>query len=160
MRRCYWCWILLILGRPVFAFGWANDQPAMSVKEAGRLVHAALRHKTRRLPGLAVVPGGEHEVEPRCAVFDVLWSNPTGSPHVDFYTVDRRTGEVWRSMVCERVTNHSLETLQRAIRRQLGVRKDEIHESMDNDSCCSSDCSAERRGVSPRRRAHPGNWKR
>lgn len=116
----------------------ANADPAlMPLAEAKRLVYAALTKETRSLPGLSADLGNPKNGDGRCVTFDIIWANPEpGSVHVDFYTIDRRTGEVWRTMVCERVSNKTLQVQQRDVRRRLGVTEKERREAAEMPSCC------------------------
>ena len=48
-----------------------------------------------------------------------IWDNPSGSVNLGFYAVDGKTGDVWNSVICERVTSSSLVNLQRAIHKRI-----------------------------------------
>ena len=110
----------------------------LTINEARRVVNEALPKETKRLPGLTLWLSEKDQAKPaRCFTFDVLWSNPgPGSVHVGFWTVDRRTGEVWTPIQCERITTASLGKLQQSIRRRLGVTKGEWQEALKHSPCC------------------------
>jgi len=38
-----------------------------------------------------------------------------------YYAVDRRTGDVWSSVICERIARHALSRLQAALRKRIGL---------------------------------------
>jgi len=85
-----------------------------------------------------LTPGPCAEPTCRCRTFDILWSNPAGSPHCCFYTVDTRTAEVWEPFLCKRVTNRALGKAQRAIRKRLGVTELECRQALKSPpvDCC------------------------
>jgi hypothetical protein len=73
------------------------------MKDAETLVVAALSREAKRLPGLSLDPAPR---QGRYVLFDVLWDNPEpGSVHVESYTVDLQSAELWRSIVCERLVD-------------------------------------------------------
>ena len=95
----------------------------LSVSEARELVYSSLRSATKRLPGLSLEPSKDAPGD--CLTFDVLWANPgPGSVHVDFYTVDLRTGNIWSgpNPPCEKVTSQSLRARQSQFVSDLGSR--------------------------------------
>jgi hypothetical protein len=118
-----------------------THRPLILVKEARHLVNLALPEKTKRLPGLTLWLSEEDEVNPpKCLTFDVIWSNPgPGSYHVGFWSVDRRTGEVWTPMLCKRVINKSLRVAQQSIRKRLGATDSEYQAALKNNPCCNLD---------------------
>lgn len=133
---------LLAMSFVCATYAQAQREPAMlTVQEARDLVHEALSKQTKRLPGLTLWLSAEEEAKPsRCLTFDVLWSNPgPGSVHVGFWSVDRRTGEVWMPLVCRHVTNASLRKLQQAIRKRLGVTETEYNQALKHGPCCTPD---------------------
>ena len=38
-----------------------------------------------------------------------------------YYAVDRRTGDVWSAVICERIAVHALSRLQAALRKRIGL---------------------------------------
>jgi len=54
--------------------------------------------------------------------FQALPDPPSGHIH---YAVDLRTGEVWDSPDCEKLTSPSLKKLQNAVRNRIGLKADE-----------------------------------
>lgn len=113
----------------------------LTIVEARRIVNEALPKETKRLPGLTLWLSKEDQAHPpRCLTFDILWSNPgPGSVHVGFWSVDRRSGEVWMPLECRRVTNSALTKLQQEIRKRLGVSNEEWHEALKHNPCCRPD---------------------
>jgi hypothetical protein len=45
-----------------------------------------------------------------------------------YYAVDRRTGDVWSSTICERIATRALTRLQMALRKRIGLTKAEYRE--------------------------------
>ena|ERR1035438_8643201 len=116
--------------------GAAPQSKALQVPAARSLVFAALSKETKKLPGLGVVAGNIENG--RCLTFDVLWSNPgIGSAHVDFYTVDLKTGTLWRGVtgVLELVSSPAVIRLQRDIRKSAGVGDAESREAVEKHPC-------------------------
>jgi hypothetical protein len=115
-----------------------SETPTISLEEARKLVQLALPKETRKLPDLTLTPGPCAEPPCRCRTFDILWSNPAGSPHWGFYTVDTRTGEVRTPFRCKRITNRALGNVQRAIRKRLGVTELEYRQALKSPAldCC------------------------
>lgn len=108
----------------------------LSVSDARSLVNSALSRETKRLPGLALVPDSRWRSEDRCLTFDVLWRNlGPGSAHVDFYTVDVKTGNVWRGVLYERVTNRAVSAVQTALRKRLGITDEEFRRAAQLHVC-------------------------
>lgn len=124
--------VFALLAGPALA-----ETPTMSLDETRKLAESALPKEARKLPGLTLTPG-PCEAPCRCRTFNVLWSNPAGSPHCCFYTVDTRTGEVWEPFLCRRATNRALAKAQRAIRKRLGVTELEHRQALKSPpaDCC------------------------
>jgi hypothetical protein len=59
--------------------------------------------------------------KPEFSFVAVLWDNPNGSVIIGHYAVDRKTGDVWNGVICERMKSPSLTRLQRAIRTRIGL---------------------------------------
>lgn len=114
-----------------------SETRTIPLEEARKLVQVALPTAARKLPGLTLVPDKCAQPPCRCRTFDILWSNPTGSPHYDFFTVDIRTGEVWISILCRRVSNRELRRMQREIRKRLSVTAEEYKQVLATPPCCS-----------------------
>src|ERR1035437_1579089 len=105
----------------------------LTIKDAEPLVLSALSRKVKRLPGLSLDPAAPRG---RYVLFDVLWDNPEGSVHVESYTVDLQTGELWRGIVCERVVNRSVVGLQAKLRRRLGITQAEVKVAIRDQTGC------------------------
>jgi len=133
MQRKLFSGAILTIMLPVWA---ESGVPLLDVSKARPLVLAALPEETLRLPGLAVVPGPVKKE--RCVILDVMWANPgVGSAHVNFYTVDRRTGAIWRGVTGIRslVSNPALRVLQKDIRKGLGTPEDEYQKAVKEHRC-------------------------
>ena len=48
-------------------------------------------------------------------------SGEVGVLQVRYYAVDRQTGDVWNSVICQRITSPSLRKLQAALRKSIGL---------------------------------------
>jgi len=107
----------------------------LTEQEAKDLAVLALPKGTVDLPGfsLEAVPSNT-----TCISFDGLWDNPKGSAHIDFWLVNRRTGDVWRGVdpVCRRVISAELSSAQKRVREQLGVSAAE-EKAERNRVCCA-----------------------
>lgn len=111
------------------------ERRLLTQQEAKDLAVSALPKGTTSLPGfsLEASPGNT-----ACISFDGLRDNPTGSAHIDFWYVNRRTGDVWRGVdpVCYRVVSAALSSAQKRIREQLGVSAAE-EKTERNRVCCA-----------------------
>jgi hypothetical protein len=87
----------------------------VTLEEAHELVTAFLKDRAEGGYGL-----DEYEVKdhPGFQFFQAVPDPPSGRIH---YAVDLRTGEVWDSAPCERLTSPSLRKLQNAIRGRIGL---------------------------------------
>ena len=114
----------------------AEQKPRMlEARDARRLVWEALPQQAKRLPGIDIVPGHRSGPEPRLT-FDVVWANPgPGSFHVDFYTVDLRTGALWRGVLCEPVATPRVARIQQELRKRLGITESEYRKALDRNLC-------------------------
>ncbi len=104
--------------------------------EARRLAYLALPANARSLPGLTFDTSGNRATS-KCLVVDDLWDNRKGSPHIAFYSVDRRTAEVWTPLDCRRVTGRALKTFQKSVRKRMGVSEAERKFSIEGQTCCT-----------------------
>ena len=136
MRIC-----TLVMMFSIGGFGAFNTSPQsdtdvrkeLTIKDAEPLVLAALSRKVKRLPGLSLDPAAPRG---RYVLFDVLWDNPEGSVHVESYTVDLQSGELWRGIVCERVVNRSVGSLQAKLRSRLGITQAEVKAAIRDQTGC------------------------
>jgi hypothetical protein len=111
-----------------------NGGKELTIKDAEALVLAALSRETKRLPGLSLDAAPRRG---RYITFDVLWNNPgPGSVHVDFYTVDLRSGELWRSILCEHVVSRTVARLQGKLRRRLGISPADVKRAIRDQTGC------------------------
>ena len=116
---------------------WADAQEAkmLSAGDARALVNAGLPAKAKRLPGI-YAEGGKVVEKGRCMPFDVLWANPgPGSVHFDFYTVDLKTGALWRGIYLKPVTTPILVRMQRTLQRKMGVTEAEFQNAVEENVC-------------------------
>jgi len=95
--------------------------PHVSADQARQLVAKAIEPEgATKLPhfGLEEIPDTKF---PAFLFLQGLWDNPTGSPVVGSYAVDRSTGDVWSAVVCREYKTRGLGSLQRKIRRSIGL---------------------------------------
>ena len=106
-----------------------NKRRDVTLEEADDLVAAVFRDRgSTKLPGFGLE---KYSVEhyPEFQFFQAMWNNPKGSVNLGHFAVDRKTGDVWNGVVCERVTSPSLKKLQNAIRNRIGLTGDEYRKS-------------------------------
>jgi hypothetical protein len=108
----------------------------LTTQEAKDFAVLALPKGTVDLPGFSLEASPSNTT---CISFDGLWNNPKGSAHIDFWLVNRRTGDVWRGVdpVCRRVVSAELSSAQKQIREQLGVSAAE--ENAERNRVCCAD---------------------
>jgi len=108
--------------------------PMLTESEAKQLATIALPKGTVDLPKFSLDPFHTSGV---CIAFDGLWDNPVGSVHIDFWLVNRKTGEVWRGVdpVCRRVSSHALASAQKQIRKELGISAAEVRQERHRICC-------------------------
>jgi hypothetical protein len=98
-------------------------EQAVSPREALALVTKALEVAgSTKLAGLGI-ESATNPLFPDFYFFDVNWNNPNGSVVVGHYAIDRKTGDVWSSVVCREFTSPALKRLQEAVRRRIGIDK-------------------------------------
>jgi hypothetical protein len=68
--------------------------------------------------------------------FQAIFNNPHGSFNLGFYEVDRKTGDVWNGVICERMKSPSLTRLQRAIRIRLGLTGSDYRKAPRSGPMC------------------------
>ena len=59
------------------------------------------------------------------AGFEVIPEDPDGSGNLGHFAVDRKTGDLWDAVICERITSPSLLKLQQAVRERLHLTEEE-----------------------------------
>jgi hypothetical protein len=113
----------------------ASFRRLLTNQQAKHLAVLALPKGTIALPGFSLEAATSNAT---CISFDGLWDNPKGSAHIDFWLVNRRTGDVWRGVdpVCRRVVSPKLSCAQKRIREQLGVSAAE-EKAERNRVCCA-----------------------
>src|SRR5881396_3203158 len=116
--------LLTLLGIATGAPGRNRD---LTEDEARRLVIAAQSPSARKLPKLGVDFNNEFD-KPDFYKFDVTWDNPKGSVVVGFFAVHRVTGEVWKLVICKRMSSPDLRSLQQTLRRRISLNKREVKE--------------------------------
>jgi len=138
MRISTWLLVLSCIGASI-AFGFVpqsdmNGGKEITIKDAETLVLAALSREAKRLPGLSLDPAPRRG---RYVFFDVLWDNPgPGSVHVEFYTVDLQSAELWRGMLCEHVANRTVRQLQVKLRKPLGITAAAVKRAIREQTGC------------------------
>jgi hypothetical protein len=91
----------------------------VSLEEAHDLVTAFFTDRgSTKLPGFGLDKYNNKHY-PEFQFFQGIFCNPKGSFNLGHYAVDRKTGDVWNAVICERVTSPSLAKLQRAIRKRI-----------------------------------------
>jgi hypothetical protein len=108
----------------------------LTEREAGHLVIAALDASARKLPKLALDAYADIKVPaPGFYKFAVTWDNKEGSVIVGFFAVNRKSGDVWRLVTCNKVTTPDLSRLQKAMRKRIGLRQMDFLPLTDNAPC-------------------------
>jgi hypothetical protein len=95
--------------------------PQVNADQARQLVAKAIEPE-----GATKLPHFSLEESPNTKFPDFLflqglWDDPTGSPVVGSYAVDRSTGDVWSGIVCREYQTPGLRSLQKEIRRSIGL---------------------------------------
>jgi hypothetical protein len=95
----------------------------VSVGEGKELVYALLKPSgcTRRRCEVDRLPD---KYFPQLFLFEGLWPNPTGSPHIGSWAVDPQTGDLWDANVCVEYRSSGVESLQRRLRKRIGLTED------------------------------------
>jgi len=100
-------------------------------------VAAALPAETRSLRGfeLDLLPD---ERFPNFYIFLAAWAGPpNGSLVIGHYAVDKSTGDVWNATSeCEELSTPALQSLQRKIRRRIGVSNSEYRQIKRKGPLC------------------------
>jgi hypothetical protein len=65
-----------------------------------------------------------------------------------YYAVDRRTGDVWNSTICERISTRAINRLQVALRKRIGLTNTEYEELKRPGPLCEPGMP----------RVHPGKY--
>jgi hypothetical protein len=93
----------------------AQQSARISVSEAREIAYEWLTPEQKKLPGIELLVDTEKAEAAKCGLFDAIWDNPLGSVHINFLTVDMRTGEMWAgpNPPCEHVSSRSVTALQK-----------------------------------------------
>jgi hypothetical protein len=110
----------------------------ITLEEADDLVTALLRDRgSTKAPGFELV---KYSVEdsPEFQFFQAIFNNPNpiGSLNLGHYAVDRKTGDVWNAIVCERMKSASLTRLQRAIRIRIRLTESDYRKARRPGPMC------------------------
>jgi hypothetical protein len=93
----------------------------VTLEEAHDVVTALMQDRgATKLPGFSLKKYTDTYF-PDFQFFQGIFDNPNGSFNLGHYAVDRKTGDVWNGVICERMKSHSLTKLQRAIRIRIGL---------------------------------------
>ena len=99
----------------------------LTESEARTLVEAFLGPKITKLPhfGLDLLEGA---APAEFYAFEATGTHtdPTASPIIGSFAVNRGTGDVWRLVVCRRVGSPELKRSQETLRRRIGLSRDEF----------------------------------
>ena len=107
----------------------AAGQSRMTVAEARKLVDAVLPTNAKSIPHLVIELDREHD---GCVVYHAYQSPGTMTFTIGYWSIDTRTAEVWSDLIFERITNQRLTPVQLAIRKRLGVTKNEQSASISS----------------------------
>ena len=127
-------WALVAVLSLTFTPAAFAESRELTVSEAKDLVFAALDPAAQKLPNLRTDSNNDPSA-PDFYGFDVTFENHTGSPVVGFYAVNRRTGDVWRLVVCRSVTSPALERLQKTLRTKMHTSAQDLRESRLKKPC-------------------------
>ena len=96
----------------------------ISMEEASNLLTAFL--KSRGFRGFGLEKSGDMGYTEFYFFMAILGASkgPVGVLDVRYYSVDRKTGDVWDSGFCERFESLALTKLQRAIRQRIGLTEE------------------------------------
>jgi hypothetical protein len=117
----------------------ADGSTRITMSEAREIAFEALTAAEKKLPSIGLEVETKNPETATCVVFEAIFDNPGGSVHVDFFTVDMRTGEVWGgpNPPCERVSSRSLAALQSEIRARHHIPEEDARRSRRDKPCCA-----------------------
>jgi hypothetical protein len=109
---------------------WRRD---ISEKQAAHLLRAFLPH--------AVVEKSGDMGYPDFHYFMAILGSSSGIGEVGvlqvrYYAVDRKTGDVWNSVICQRITSPSLRKLQGTLRKSIGLTDTEYQKIKRDGPMC------------------------
>ena len=96
----------------------------ISPEEASNLLTAFLK-----LPGSDLLKSGNMGYTEFYFLMAILGVSrgPVGGLNARYYAVDRKTGDVWNSVICRQITSRALKNIQLAIRKRIGLTDEEYH---------------------------------
>ena len=132
--------IVDVSATPVYPSTYSNRKRRdVTLEEADALVMAFFKDRgSTKAPGFELVKYTD-PYSPEFHSFQGIFDNPGGSFNLGFYAVDRKTGDVWNGVVCERAISPSLVKLQVAIRNRIGLSKDEYRKIRRVGPMCEAD---------------------
>lgn len=123
-----------LLARSVFAQQPIQSGPKLTTSKTRRAISAEEAHDLLRaflnLPGGDILQQNDFHYPDGSrypafyffeAILGVSSPGPVGVLQERYYAVDRQTGDVWNSVICEPITSSSWAELQVALRRRIGL---------------------------------------
>jgi|SRR5579862_424179 len=109
----------------------------ITLEEAHDLVTALMKDRgNTTAPGFSLEQYSDPHF-PEFLGFQAVFDNPNpGSFNLGFYAVDRKTGDVWNGIICERMKSASLKKLQRTIRLRIGLTESEYRKARRPGPMC------------------------
>jgi hypothetical protein len=108
----------------------------LTESEARGLVKAFLGPQVTSLPHFGLdllaesVPAGFYAFEATASP-----PNPSASPIIGSFAVNRATGDVWRLVVCRTVESPALKRSQNSLRKRIGLSRVELHRLQRRAPC-------------------------
>jgi hypothetical protein len=125
VRSCFVIILVLVLAKQLTAQQRQRVDSLITEEEAIALVQRAARGAgSTKLPGFGIEQS-RPPAAPDYLFFDATWDNPDGSVVAGHYAVDRRTGDVWDSVVCQEFTSAPLRRYQTILRRRHRISTEE-----------------------------------
>jgi len=115
----------------VDAFSAVRD---LTPNEARELALIVVDAQAKRLPGFGIGPD-EDPRTPQFYRFIATWDNKNGSVVVGFFSVNRRTGDVWNPVICKRIESDALLRVQTNLRRRLKLTPEELEDGRELSPC-------------------------
>jgi hypothetical protein len=123
---CFSIGFLLLLTRLAFC-GTASDVGARQItrEEAKVLLNKALEgSEMTELPAFKLTESTS-DGNSRWYLFRATWAGaPNGSHIIDYWSIDKRTGEVWEANICKELYFPALEDMQDDIRKRIGLSEE------------------------------------
>lgn len=129
------CVIVAILSAASTAQVAKGDEPLLSVDAARYLTWEALKVNRADGPDVRLTLVEDPSAPKDFYRFEATWPNPEGSPVLGFYAVNAWTGDVWKTVVCKRVTSPAIREMQKMIRVRSKNRAKE-YEMLPNRNGC------------------------